>query len=193
MRQSLFAACLIVLLGVTAPAQAQLRSDAALHDAKVRLYDFGKPGFSLNSLFDPSHFRMRHSLEFSAGSYGGAASSMGMYTNSMMWQFSQRLAARLDVSMAYSPYSDERLQGLTGGNNGRVFVRNAEIAYRPSENTRIHFSFQQSPYGYYASPYGYGYGRGGIGRVGYGTWSGSLFEARYGSSDQDMFWNDRNR
>jgi len=189
MRHSLFAAVLIVMLGVTAPVQAQLRTEVAAHETRTRLYDFDRSGFSLNSLFDPAHFRMSHSLEFTAGSYGGASSSMGMYTNTMMWQFNRKVAARLDVSMAYSPYSDDRLQGLTGGNSGRVFIRNAEVAYRPSENTRIHLSFRQSPYGYYASPYGSSrYGGSGYG---YRGWGGAGFDAGFRTSDRDLFWNDR--
>ena len=194
MRQSLFVLCLIFTLGVTVPAEGQLRSDTALEEARVRLYDYGQTGFSLNRLFDPLHFRMSHSLEFSSGSYGGSASSMGMYTNTMMWQFNQKLAARLDVAMSYSPFSDERLQGVTGNNSGRVFIRNAEIAFRPTENSRIHLSFQQSPYGQYASPYGqYGYGMSGYGMSGYGGRRGSSATARFGSVERDLFWNDRNQ
>lgn len=189
MRQSLFVVCLILTLGVTAPAQGQLRSDVISEDASVRLYDYGQTGFSLNRYFSPAHFRMSHSLEFSTGSFGGETSSLGMYTNTMMWQFSQKLAARLDISMAYSPYSDERLQGLTGDNNGRIFIRNAQVAYRPTENSRIQFSFQQSPYGSYASPYGYN--RYGNGRYGYRGRGGGSFQARFGPSDRDLFWNDR--
>jgi len=190
MRQSLFVVSVIVVLGVTAPAQGQLRSDVVSEDARVQLYDYGQTGFSLNRYFSPAHFRMSHSLEFSTGSFGGSTSSLGMYTNSMMWQFSRKLAARLDISMAYSPYSDERLQGLTGNNNnGRIFVRNAQIAFRPSENSRIEFTFRQSPYGAYASPYGYN--RYGNTRFGYRGLGGGSFQARFGPSDRDLFWNDR--
>lgn len=193
MRHSLFVACLILTLGLTVPTQAQLRSDVLAEDATVRLYDHGQSGFSLNRLFSPAHFRMSHSLEFSTGSYGGTSSSLGMYTNTMMWRFSQRLAARVDVSMAYSPYSDERLQGVTGSNNGRIFIRNAELAYRPTKNSQIHLSFQQSPYGSYMSPYGYGHSGLGYRDYRYRGRSGGIFEARFGPNDRDLFWNDRNR
>ena len=119
-------------------------------------------GFALNKLFDPSIFRMNQSVEFSASSFGGGVSSMGMFTNSMMWQFNEKLAARVDMSVAYSPNANQQFNNSSGGLNGnaQVFVRNAEVAYRPSENVQIHLSFSQSPYGYYASPYGYGRGYG---------------------------------
>ena len=195
MRQTLFVACLVLMLGLTTPAEGQLRSDVLSEESTVRLYDQAASGFSLNRFFSPAHFQMSHSLEFSTGSYGGSASSMGMYTNSMMWRFSHRLAARVDVAMAYSPYQDDRLQGVTGANNNRVFLKNAEIAYRPTENSQIHLSFRQSPYGSYMSPYGSGgYGRGGYGYddYNYRGRSGGVFEARFGPNDRDLFWNNRN-
>lgn len=194
MRQSLFVACLVLTLGLTIPAQGQLRSDALSEESTVRLYDQSSSGFSLNRLFSPAHFQMSHSLEFSTGSYGGAASSMGMYTNTMSWRFSQRLAARMDISMSYSPYQDERLQDVTGANNSRIFLRNAEIAYRPTENSQIHLSFRQSPYGSYMSPYGYGGygGYHGYDNYGYRGRSGGFMEARFGPNDRDLFWDRRN-
>ncbi len=36
-----------------------------------------------------------------------------------------------------------------------MFLRNAQIDYRPRHNMSIQLSVRQSPYGYYASPYGY--------------------------------------
>ncbi|GMQ82950.1 MAG: hypothetical protein BMS9Abin05_2420 [Rhodothermia bacterium] len=193
MRHSVFVACLILTLGLTVPVQGQLRSDVLSEDATVRLYDQGQSGFSLNRFFSPANFRMSHSLEFSTSSFGGNSSSLGMYTNTMMWRFSQRLAARVDIAMAYSPYSDERLQGVTGSNNGRIFIRNAEFAYRPTKNSEIHLSFRQSPYGSYMSPYGYGYSGYGNRNYGFRGRSGGMFEARFGSNDKDLFWDDRNR
>ena len=193
MRHSLFVACLILTLGLTVPAKGQLRSDVLTEDATVRLYGHEKSGFSLNRLFSPTIFQMSHSLEFSTGSFGGNSSSLGMYTNTMMWRFSQRLAARVDVAMAYSPYSDERIQGLTGSNNGRVFIRNAEFAYRPTKNSEIHLSFRQSPYGSYMSPYGYGNSGYGNRNYGFRGRGGGIFEARFGPNDQDLFRDDRIR
>ncbi len=193
MRNSVFVVCLIMTLGLTVPVQGQLRSDVLSEDATVRLYDYGQSGFSLNRLFSPAIFRMSHSLEFSTGSFGGNSSSLGMYTNTMMWRFSQRLAARVEVAMAYSPYSDERLQGVTGSNNGRVFIRNVEFAYRPTKNSQIHLAFRQSPYGSYMSPYGYDNSGYGNRNYGFRGRSGGIFEARFGPNDKDLFWDKRNR
>ena len=142
--------CLVLMLSVVNPAEAQLR-ETANGPAATALYDEGSAGSSLlNTLFSDDHFRMSHAYEMSMSSFGGNTASMGMYTNSMMWQFNEQWAARVDVSLAHSPF---------GGNSAfndqdpQVFLRNAEVAYRPSENMEFRFQMRQSPHGSYMSPY----------------------------------------
>ncbi len=149
----------VLVLSVTAPAQAQLRQDAREIAAQStpRLFDAGT-GFTLNRLFSPQHFKMGHSYELSAGSMGGNSYSLGLYTNSLMWQFSQKVAARVDLSVAHSPFGNA--PGMSHNVMGeeqpfRFFVQNAEVAYRPTSNMELRFSYHQSPYGGYYSPYGY--------------------------------------
>lgn len=172
---------LIVLLGVTLPAQAQLRTQVGNQQSAAKLYGTDGSMFSLNRLFSPEHFKMSHSYEMSFGSFGGASSSLGMYTNSMMFQFNDKLAARVDLAFAHQPFGSSSTMG--DQNNGRFFLRNAEVAYRPSENLQLHLSVRQSPYGAYMSPYG---------RYGYGHYGMHRFSAGFGGAD-DLFWNDRLR
>jgi len=184
MRNIVSLACLLILLGVSMPVQAQLRETAFEQQAPAKLYDTNSSSFSLNKFFDPAHFRMSQSAEFSTSSFGGHTSSLGMFTNSMMWQFNEKLAARVDVSVAYSPNASTLSSNNTGGalnGDARVFVQNAEFAYRPSKNVQLHLSFHQSPYGRYGSPYGYsGY---------YNPYRMNQFNASYGASS--LFWKDR--
>ena len=187
MRTSFLSILLIAFLALATPAEAQLRSAHNPAEASVRLYEQGNAGFSLNKYFSPEHFNMSHSFELS--SFGG--SSMSMYTNTMQWQFSSKLAARVDVAAAYSPLGQQSGMSVTGQSDSRVFVKNAELAYRPKENVQLHLTFRQSPYGSYMSPYGYG-GYGGYGN-GYSRFGGSSFKADYGSNNRDLFWNDRLR
>lgn len=154
MRYTLPLVALIFVLGTAVPAQAQMRNQvqAVTERAPAQLYDSKSPAFTLNNLFSPQVFTMGHSYEMSFGSYGGAGSSLGMYTNSMLWQFSPKVDARLDVSVAHS------FTGNSVGNDGsmgKVFIRNAEVNYRPTETMQFHISFRQSPYGMYAGPYGH--------------------------------------
>jgi hypothetical protein len=152
MRTVLPLLCLVFVLSVTAPAHAQLRETAEQNSSVVtKLYDTGSSATNaLGNLFGAEDFRMSHSYQMSFSSFGGSASSMGMYTNSMMWQFNSEWAARVDVSVAH-PLANS---GAFGNQETKVFLRNAEVAYRPSENMKVHFQVQQSPYGRYASPYG---------------------------------------
>lgn len=178
MRTFLSLLCLVVLLSLIDPAQAQLRDDAHVREAPTQLYAQDSGVNVFDKLFSDEYFRMGHSYEMSFNSFGGNTSSLGMYTNSMMWQFSQQLAARVDVSVAHSPFGGSAM-GFQD-QNPRVFLRNAEVAYRPADNVQIHFQVQQSPYGSYVGPHGYGGGVHGM----------SMFGA---SSGGDLFWRDRAR
>lgn len=184
MRVSLFILLLSAMLLATAPAQAQLRPSGSAVTSSVRLYDQGNSGFSLNRFFTPQNFRMSHTFEASSSSFGGG-SSMAMYTNSMQWQFSDKLAARLDVSAASQLGGNERLAQALGQNPNQIFIRNAEVAYRPGKNVELHLSMRRSPYGSYMSPYGYGYGYGAYDRFNHY----SSFRSDFGPSTDDLFFN----
>lgn len=152
MRTILPLLCLVFMLSVTAPAEAQLRETAEQNSSVVtQLYDTGSSATNaLGNLFGAEDFQMGHSYQMSFSSFGGNATSMGMYTNSMRWQFNSDLAARVDVGVAH-PLANS---GAFGNRETKVFLRNAEVAYEPSENMRLHVQIQQSPYGRYASPFG---------------------------------------
>lgn len=153
MRYILPLVALIVVLGTAVPAQAQMRDQVPqTQPAPAQLYDSQTPTFTLNKLFSPQHFTMGHSYEMSFGSFGGGNQSLGMYTNTMNWQFSQKLDARLDVSVAHS-FSGNQFGN--DGPGGQVFIRNAQVNYRPTESMQFHISFRQSPYGMYGHPHGY--------------------------------------
>ena len=146
---------LIVLMVV--PAHAQLRTDASrLKQARAAsLADVdGRTCVLLNKLFSPEHFRMGQTVEFSSTVGAGAGYSVGAYTNSLQWRF-DKLDARVDVSMM-TPFGSGF--GLQSG-RPQVFLRNAEVSYRPFSSAELRLSFQQSPYGMYAAP-GYGYSGG---------------------------------
>lgn len=167
MRASFSLLCLVVVLSLMQPAHAQLR-DTDTRPAPAAIYDDGTTaGSLLGTLFSDENFRMSHAYEMSMSSFGGNSSSLGMYTNSMMWQFNEKWAARVDVSLAHSPFGGSN--AFSNQQDARVFLRNAEVAYRPSENMQFRFQMRQSPYGSYMSPYagpysGYGY-RGHVGTM----------------------------
>lgn len=179
MRRLLFSLTLVVVLGFMVPAQGQVLREGASQQVPVRVYGEGD-GFSLNKLFSPEHFQLRHSYEMSYNSFGGQGMTLGTYTSSLMWQFNQKLAARADVAFSHTPFGTGAYQQALGeDSSGKVYLRNAEIAYRPTENMRLHLSFRQSPYGTYANPYGYGYA----------PYGGNGYSMRVQSGDADrLFW-----
>ncbi|MEM1043253.1 MAG: hypothetical protein AAGI91_11560 [Bacteroidota bacterium] len=172
---------LAALLYLAAPAHAQLRADLPQTGAApVAVYQ-APTGFSLGSLVNPEHFKISNSYEMSFSSFGGQSLGLGVLTTSLRFQPTNRLAARVDVGVAHSPFGSDGLQqqlGFGQDTPARVFIRNAQIAYRPTENSLIQFQVQQSPFGGYASPYGY-----------YSPYGGTQVRAGFGASDyNDLFW-----
>lgn len=152
MRTVLPLLCLVFMLSVTMPAEAQFRETAEQNrTVQTQLYDSASDAANaLQSLFGADQFRMAHSYEASFSSFGGNTASMGMYTNSMMWKFNSDWAARMDVSMAH-PFTQN---SALGGPEPKVYLRNAEVAYKPSDKFQVRMQVRQSPYGRYMSPYG---------------------------------------
>ena len=154
MRTALPLLCLVLTLSLASPAQAQFREPAQRNQSvQTQLYGSGSAAANtLQSLFSADHFRMGHSYEASFSSFGGESASMGMYTNSMMWQFNADWAARMDVSVSH-PFTQGG-SGAFGSQQPQVFLRNAEVAYKPSDQFQVRMQIRQSPYGRYMSPYG---------------------------------------
>ncbi|MFV1980748.1 MAG: hypothetical protein ACC655_06305 [Rhodothermia bacterium] len=182
MRVYLLVIAFTLFLGSAQVASAQFKSDEAAEAMMSQSKIYGD-GFSLNKLFDPQFFQMRHSLQMSFGSGGGGSGSIGEYTNSMMWRFSQKLAARVDVGVAQNLFGNAPTGfGALGSQNSApsIYLKNVEVAYQPLKNMTLHVSFRRAPrgYGYYASPYGY------YGNTGYGGYSGGSALIGFGGADR---------
>ncbi len=181
MRSLVFSIVFIVFIGFMTPVQSQVLRDGANQQVPVRVYGEGN-GFSLNKLFSPEHFQLRHSYEMSYNSFGGQGMTLGTYTSSLMWQFNQKLAARADIAFSHTPFGTGGFQQALGRDSyGKIYLKNAEIAYRPTENMQLNLSFRQSPYGRYMQPYGYGYHP-------YGR---SYYGMTLQSHEADLYWRGR--
>ncbi|PSQ97053.1 MAG: hypothetical protein BRD55_03850 [Bacteroidetes bacterium SW_9_63_38] len=154
MRTSFLLLCFVLMLSLTVPAEAQFRETAQRSQSvRTQLYDSGSAGTNAFDALFGDNFRMGHSYEASFSSFGGQSASRGMYTNTMMWQFNSDWAARMDVSVSH-PFTQGG-NGAFGSQETQVFLRNAEVAYKPSDQFQVRFQVRQSPYGRYASPYGF--------------------------------------
>src|SRR5688572_16699039 len=180
---------IIVLALYAAPAAGQSRAALPGAPAPVAVYGAGA-ATPMGGLLDPRAFRFSHSYEFSYSGFGGEGLGLGIYTTSLRWQPTERLAARVDMGVAHSPFGSDGVQqalGFSDGTPARVFLRNAEIAYRPTDNTVFHLQVRQSPFGPYASPFGsYGYDR--YSPFGYGSQVSASFAP---ADDGELFWRDR--
>ncbi|WP_412062004.1 hypothetical protein [Rubrivirga sp. IMCC45206] len=177
---------LAALLASAVPVQAQRAADVPGRPAPVSLAGSPAP-LGVGDWFAAETLKFSQSYEASYSAGAGGSLGLGVYTASLRWQPSSKLAGRVDVGVAHSPFGSSGLQSALGvDGDPRVYLRNAELAYRPTENALIHLSIQQSPYGTYAAPYGYGggYQRG----LGYGPGLG--YGAGVGPAPGDLFFRD---
>jgi len=137
----------VVLLLFTATANAQFKSQV---DKESRISDaiYENTGSSfLFGWFNPERFHMRHSVSMSYTTFGSSGMSLGTYTNSMMYQFTDNLNARADVSVGFSPFNSmSKMGGMQNSFTG-IYLSRAEINYRPWENFFVQLQYRQSPYG----------------------------------------------
>ena len=177
------------------PAAAQFRADLPTREAPAAVTSTGASSLGLARLFASDKFKLSHSYEMSYSSFGGQGLGLGVYTGSLRWQPTDKLAGRADIAVASSPFGDAATQeafGFGQDTPARVYLRNAELAYRPTENSMIRFQVQQSPYGAYASPYGVGrfggYGGGYGAAFGSSPYGGSSVRASWSSDGDDLFF-----
>lgn len=164
------------LLAFAVPVRAQRAADVPARPAPVALSETPS-ALGIGQLFNAETLKFSQSYEASYSAGAAGALGLGMYTATLRWQPTQRLAGRVDVGVMHGLFGSDALQsglGLDGSGDTRVFLRNAELAYRPTENATLHLSVRQSPYGGYAAPYGYGNG--------YGPYSGAGLYGGYGTT-----------
>jgi hypothetical protein len=103
-------------------------------------------GGFLFGLFNPNNFSMHHSFSLSYMTAGGQGLSMGMYTNSLAYKFTDDLDMKADISQMASPYNTlgKQYQSSLSG----LFLNRAELNYRPWKNTLFQIQYQQIPANY---------------------------------------------
>lgn len=104
-------------------------------------------GSLLFGWFDPNRLTMRHSFSLSYQTFSGQGMSLGMYTNSLMYKFSDPLNVQVDITAMHSPFNSlgKQFQNDLSG----IFVSRAELNYRPSENMLFQIQYRQIPAAYW--------------------------------------------
>ncbi len=133
----------LVLMVAVGSAQGQFRTSTSsgphAGDSMVRSDDSGL----MFGWFDPNRLIMHQSYSLSYTTMGGHGMSIGMYTNSLMYQFSDPLSVRFDVSLVHSPFGN--FGGKFGQDISGIYLTRAELNYRPSQNTLFQVQFRQVP------------------------------------------------
>jgi hypothetical protein len=153
-KKALISGFLVVMLCFTT-ATAQFKSTVDPQPSVSESMLRSDNGGLLFGWFDPSKFNMRQSFSLSYQTFGSQGVSLGVYTNSMMYQFSDALDIRADVSLMASPFNSfgKQAQNSLSG----LFLNRAELNYRPWKNALVQIQYQQYP-GLYGLGGGYGFG-----------------------------------
>jgi hypothetical protein len=90
----------------------------------------------------------------SYSAFGSNGIALGVYTNSMLYNFTDNLNIQADISLVNSPYSTLG-QDFQNNLNG-IYLSRAAVNYKPWKDVFISLQYRQLPY--YYSPYSGYYG-----------------------------------
>ena len=156
MKTTLFAVVFGMIVFTTGAAEAQFRQRPTDEPSAAGSFVHPPTSEAWLGLFNPENFSMHQSYSMSYTSFASQGIALGRYTNSMDYKFSDKLDARVDVSLQHSPYSTLD-KGMMNSFTG-IFLDRAELNYKPADNFLLRISYRQMPayYGYY-SPFMMGY------------------------------------
>lgn len=146
---------LLIVMFCTSIAGAQFKSTAETRQNVTSSLLRSDGGSFLFGLIDPNNFSMHHSFSLSYMTGGGQGLSLGTYTNSLFYKFSDDLNVRADISLMASPYNTFGKQNQSSFSG--LFLNRAELNYRPWKNTLFQIQYLQLPPNYwmgYGSRYG---------------------------------------
>ena len=145
--------CAVAILLIVSTTNGQLKSKADqkpnVSESIIRNDDSGL----LFGWFDPSRLIMRHSYSLSYSSFAGQNLSLGVYTNSLFYRFSDPLSVQFDISLMHSPFNSfgpEFSKSFSG-----LYLSRAQLDYHPMENLWLQVQFRQVPPLYWLSNPGY--------------------------------------
>jgi hypothetical protein len=156
MKTTLYAVLFAVSAIAASQADAQFRQRTSDEPSAAESFVHPPTTDAWLGFFNPENFSMHQSYSMSYSAFASQGVALGRYTNTMDYKFSDKLDARVAVSLQHSPYSTldkGMMNSLTG-----IFLDRAEINYKPTDNMFLRISYRQVPayYGYY-SPFMMGY------------------------------------
>ena len=133
--------CIIIFCILSGGLWGQLKSK--LPDQNSGTMITGNNITSTAPLLDSSRFNMQHNFSMSTMSLGGQAMNVAAYTNMMTYE----LNPNLHLGTSFSLIQPTGMMGPGNyGLNKAQFLYDANLQYRPSENTLIEFNMSNRPY-----------------------------------------------
>lgn len=149
-----------IMLCIVSLSEAQLRDDLNYGSDYSGVITYEQQPSSPGNWMNMLNMTMNHSYSMTFSSFGGQMQNLNAYTNSMMFDISNNLNARVDVSFLHSPFGNS-FMGDNSSLGSQIIIDRARIDYKLSENAHISLEFSQRPHGYSPfSNYGYGFSRG---------------------------------
>lgn len=110
-------------------------------------------------LLDPSRLKMSQSYSMSYFSGSGNSGSVGLYMNTLEYQFSRMLTVRVGLAYLHQPLGFLQNSGGRSELSEGRFLPNMSIDFRPSNKFRMLLDFRTVPtFGGYNGFSRYGYG-----------------------------------
>jgi len=149
---------LLLLFGFYTAVFAQYK-DPGFPTATVEDGILNHSNSSDNDLFgflSSDNFEMHHQFNLSYSAFGNQGLALSIYTNSMLYNFSDNLNVQTDISFVNSPYTT--LSKDFQNNLNGIYLTRAAINYRPWKDFDITVQYNRipnglSPYGYYGSSF----------------------------------------
>ncbi len=93
--------------------------------------------------FDPNNLKMQHNFSLSYMNMGGQGMSLGVYTSSLYYKFSDPLDVQFDISIMHTPFGGFGSRDKSDFSG--IYLSRARLNYRPSDNMFFQVQFQQIP------------------------------------------------
>lgn len=142
---------LILILGIYAGIFAQHKDPGfPTESVKDGIIDPTYSSGNLLGFLNSENFHMNHQFSMSYSSFGSNGIALGVYTNSMLYNFADNLNVQADISLVNSPYSTLG-QDFQNSLNG-IYLSRAAVNYKPWKDVAISLQYRQLPY---YSPFSY--------------------------------------
>jgi hypothetical protein len=147
----IFILAVILAMGVNYSI-AQFRSQPELSTTVSQSLIRPDGGGLLFGWFNPSRLTMHNSYTLSYTTSGSRGFSLGTLTSSFGYKISDPLSLRFDLSLMHSPYSTGMGDNFSKNISG-VYLTNAELNYKPSNDILLKVQFRQFPGLYWLDNY----------------------------------------